>query len=767
MSIIKLTYRLFLLTSLLMITLLSRAEPFPYSQLHDSIRTIIRLRTHLLVRLNDISASDIDSLASRDIPLAFYEKDLIGEDHPTWLQKLAGRQKQIPVLTKSGRFKPVDGSLISIMDNDMDRVSLSSAIGDSLFTDSLFTFRELLYTDPDGKYDSRQFYRVWMQSGKVPNLIPATRSNYKELARITELMNTTQKIFGVIRTDKELLLHVSWKGYPHSKTNGYFCFPLLPGKTLPFMPYKPGYRFSPDIIYDSPGNRGFLKEFRALSLSSEFELTDHFIFGKQIMNLQRKNDSEIISNGVKSIQDENRGSCALFPGRAYMDAGTQSIGTLKPNFTVTAWIKPTQLGDNNSILGKGTYFVLKLHNGLLTYTMQGIKDYISPRSLVPLNRWTFISLVHSAYENRIRFYIDGKLTDQIDLISAYAESDHSLLIGSNLWEEFFVGAIGEIKIWQRELNEDEIRQQYLDSLNGHKKPLSRIFLWTLIPACIFLSAFLIRKRNRFSRRKRTILPAQAPDHDHLVASACERILCFGGLRVLNHQDVDIARKFSPKLRQLFVLIFLYSMNEKKGITTRNLSEILWPGISPQHAKNTRGTNIQNLKAILSSCTCMRLVFREKLWYLELDPSCYSDYADVLIRMEHLETLPREAPLPVDELKTLFKILGSGTLFPNMSESWLDPYVSKMSDRIVELGLTFLDRLDEIKHAALVYELADVISIHDPLNEPALNRKLSLLTLQGKLSLARTVYDHFVRLYQELYKERYPHDFRSITSRGEL
>ena len=765
MSIFKMTYRLFLITSLLMITMLSEAGQSLYSELPDSIRTTVRLRAHLLVSMKDFSDGELDSLVNRNIPLAFYEEDFTGEEHLFWIQKLSDQQNPIPVLTKSDQTKPFSGSLIVITGNDVDRVSLSSAIGDSLFADSLFTFRELLYTDPAGRCDSQMFYRIWLQSGKVPNLIPATRSNYKELARITELLNTTQKIFGVVRSDKGLL-HVSWKGYPDSKTNGYFCFPLISGKTLPFVPYKPGYRFSPDIIYDSPGNRGFWKEFRALSLSSEFELTDHFVFGKQIINLQRKNDTEIISNGVKLIHDENRGNCALFPGRAYVDAGAQSIGTLKPNFTVTAWIKPTQLGDNNSILGKGTYFVLKLQNGLLTYTMQGIKDYASDHSRVPVNQWTFISLVHSAYENRIRYYINGKLSDQIDLISAYTESDHTLLIGSNLWEEFFVGAISEIKIWQRELNEDEIHRQYLDSLNGHEKSLSYVSLWALIPLCILLTGFLIRKRYRISRRKTTVHPARLPDHDHLVASACERILCFGGLRVLNHQDVDISRKFSPKLRQLFVLIFLYSMNGQKGITTKKLSEILWPGMSPQHAKNTRGTNIQNLKAILASCTCMRLVFRDKLWYLELDPICYTDYADILTRMEQLETLPKDAPLPVEELRTLFKILSSGTLFPNMSESWLDPYISKTSDRIVELGLTFLDRLDEIKHAALVYELADVISIHDPLNEPALNKKLSLLTLQGKLSLAHTVYDHFARLYHELYQEPYPVDFRSITSGSE-
>ncbi|MGV8092703.1 MAG: LamG domain-containing protein [Mangrovibacterium sp.] len=758
----KLTYRLFLITGFLMIAMLSQAGQTLYSELFDSIRTSIRLRVHLLVNVNDFTTGDLDSLVDRNIPLAFYDQNIDSPEYMQWLQKLSFRQNQIPVLVKSVQTKPMAESVVLITDREVDRVQLSLTPPDSLFSDSLFTFNELLYVDPGNAANpgSDLFFSLWSQSGKVPNLIPVSRSNFRGIARIAELLNSTKNIFGVVRSGEKLLGHVSWKGYPHSKTNGYFCFPLLPSKTLPFVPYKPGYRFSPDIIYDSPGNRGFLKEFKALGLSSDFGLTDHFVSGNRIMNRQRKNDQEIISSGVELIHDEKRGECVLFPGRAYLDAGTQSISTLKPNFTVTAWIKPTRLSDNNSILGKGTYFVLKLHNGLLTYTMQGIKDYFSVHSRIPVNQWTFISLVHSAYENRIRFYINGQLTDQIDLLSAYRESDHTLLIGSNLWEEFFEGAIGEIKIWQRELNEDEIYRQYLGSINGNKKPLSSLFIWLLIPVCLLLTGFLVWKQDRVFRKKKAQTPVRNNDHVHSIA--CEKILCFGGLRVLNREGTDISRKFSPKLKQLFVLIFLNSVNGQKGINTKKLSEILWPGMSLQDSKNTRGTNIQNLKSILSLCSGIRLVFRDKFWLIELDPTCYSDYADSLTRIDELEKLPKDVPIPVLELKALLEILKAGTPFPNMTGSWLDPYISKLSDRIIELGLIFLDRLDEKRDATLLYELAEVISLYDPLNEPALNKKLCLLTHQGKLGLARTVYDHFARLYQELYQEPYPVDFRSIT-----
>lgn len=761
----KLTYRFLFLFGFLMTSLLPYAAPASYAVLPDSLRTAVRLKAHLLVSISDFSQTARDSLLLLRVPLALYEKDIILENGE-WVKKLALQQNLIPVYGTGSSIKTQQDQLVPIRESEADRVQLPAAGADSLFADSLFSFRELLLADPGASAGSRNslFFALWSQSGKLPGLIPGTPANYRQIAPLVRRLNATQKIFGAVRSGDKLLGGVSWKGYPHARTNGYFCFPLIQGKSLPLVPYKAGYRFSPDIIYDSPDNRGYLKEFKALALTSDFELTDHFIFNNRISNLVRKNDREIITTGVKLIRDPDRGECAWFEDRAYLDAGTQSREALRPNFTITAWIKPAKLGNNNSILGKGTHFVLKLHNGMLTYTMQGIKDYISRHSPIPVNQWSFISLVHSAYENRIRFYVNGKLTEQADLISPYTESDNTLLIGSNLWEEFFVGAIGEIKIWQRELNEEEIFRQYSGTPEETKGSRTAILLPVGL-GFLLLGASLLLKR-KVSRKKKLVIHPAPTDHEHIVAAACEKILCFGGLHLINQEGADISRKLSPKLKQLFILIFLHSQNGQKGIDTQKLSEILWPGMSSQNAKNTRGTNIQNLKSVLASCSSIRLVFKDKLWTIVVDQSCYCDYTDALRLIEKLENLPGEAAVPVDDLKILIKIANGGVLFSGINESWLDPSISKTSDRIVETGLTWLERTDKLKYASLAYELADMISLHDPLNEPALNRKLELLTRQGKLGLARIVYDQFAKLYQELYQEPYPHAFRSTTSGAE-
>jgi hypothetical protein len=221
----------------------------------------------------------------------------------------------------------------------------------------------------------------------------------------------------------------------------------------------------------------------------------------------------------------------------------------------------------------------------------------------------------------------------------------------------------------------------------------------------------------------------------------------------------VSKKFSPKIKQLFVLILLHSIGGLKGIGSKDLSDCLWPGMSAQNAKNIRGTNIQNLKALLASCTGIKLVFQDKLWLLEIADPYFIDYAFVESWLNESQLTDLE--VLANRLPELLSILKKGPLFSNMNESWVDQYVDRMSNRIIEYGLNLFRLLPEGRYDALLLEVAEVISINDLLNEPALRKKINILTRQGKLSLAHSVFDNFTRLYFELYREKYSGDFKSL------
>jgi len=762
---IKKAYAFFWILLLGCSSLFAGVQPDKVAILPDSVRLSVRLKAHLLINPEEISSDQLDSLQQKHVPLAF----LVSGGNRTKLKTLISHlpKENRPVIVVYSDSLPsgdpdFTGAIV-LPGNEMDKIQLPA---DPEVLQNKHSFREFLWmTGASDTLPSLDYFiRFWQQTGKLPNFIQVDAKNWTKAVDVVASLNNEQKIFGVARNGNQLLADVSWKDYPDRNTSGYFSFPVSPSPDFPLSPYKAGYQFSPDIILPSPENLRHMKVFNAVPLDPDFGLTDQFTFSKKVLNLQRKNDAEVINYGLDFVADNVRGNCAFFSGKAYLDGGLKSRLALKPNFSVTAWIKPTLLGRNNCILGKGKDFVLKIHGGLLTFTVQGVKDYYSAKTRIPADQWSFIGLVHTSSDNHISFYLNGELTEKISLLKPYTESDNTLLIGSNLWEEFFVGYISEIKIWDRELNQDEIRNEFLSGTNGAQLiPASRI-LWILL--FLGLMGFALwrwvfrRKRPEANLKFRADrVSARQPVAAADIRESQEKILCFGGLKVLNSEGKDISQKFSPKIRQLFVLIFLHSVAGQKGISSKKLSDCLWPGMNQQNAKNIRGTNIQNLKALLASCRAIKLVFEDKLWRLELAEGYFADYDFVESSLNAMNTAGSEIDL--NKLQELVLILKRGPLFPNIRESWLDPYIDRMSNRIIEFGVNLFRTIQEEKQDALLLDIAEIIILNDPLNEPALRKKIGILTRQGKLSLAHAVFDNFTKLYSELYQEKYHGDFKAL------
>ncbi len=755
-----LSYKFIFTILLNVISLFLAAE----SQEYHDIRQRLRLQSQLLVNPEELSEQQFDSLLLKKIPLAFLTSGEITEK----LQGMIARfpKDKLPVVVISeGKTPILDKNypeIIVLTGADLDKITANTNV--ETIKEKL-TCKEFLWVvvDSDSILSGDYFTRLWEQTGKMPNFIEVKPHAMTEFADLIRELNGRQKIFGVVRNGDRFLAGVSWKDLPNREANGYFSFPIKLSGSLPLSPYKAGYQFSPDIVLPSPENLRNLKVFNAVQLDRNFGLTDQYTFSKKISNLKRQNDDQIILYNIDFVRDENRGNCAFFSGNAYADGGLKSRAALKSNFSMTGWIKPTELGANNCILGKGKDFVLKIHQGKLTFTVQGVEDYFSAKTPIPINQWSFISLVHTDSKNRLSFYLNGKLTEKISLLTPYVDSDYTMLIGSNLWEEYFVGYMSEIKIWDRELNEEEIRNEYLSGNSTKEAIPSSWFLGLLL--LLGVLGFYLRRRlihkdqTEIDQKLEPDLVEVIPFSKSETLGNFEQICCFGGLKVIGIEGKDVSKKFSPKIKQLFVLILLNSIGDRKGIGSKELSEHLWPGMSSQNAKNIRGTNIQNLKALLASCSGMKLIFQDKLWFLEFTEQYFIDYAFVEAKLNEPDT--NDVEKLVSQLPKLLSILKKGTLLPNMSESWIDPYIDRMSNRIIEYGLSLFRMLPEEKYDALLLEVAEVISINDLLNEPALRKKISILTRQGKLSLAHAVFDNFAKLYFELYQEKYSGDFKAL------
>lgn len=733
-----------------MLILFEEARPAGklWNELSDSLKRQISLKSYVLLSSNQLhemvllresgSYFALDARAKNTNAMKLFARNLNNTD------------QYVPILGDSVMPRTqIPEGCVWINSGEINSLHLTKS--DSLPENEwpVFSVHPLLMLEASGStLPDSMLLNLWQTRGKMPNFI--SHDKLEEVSRSTKFLNNQRRIFGIVSSEEGPLSTVLLKDFPSRIISGHFSMPVL--GPLILKPYKAGYQFSPDVIYNAPNNERNSKVFRAIQLESKWELTDHFAFSNnKIENLCRSDQEEIITQNVSFIDDEQRDAVAYFKN-AYIDAGISSKAILSSAFSISVWIKPYELGENNSILGKGTNFVIKIRRGKLTFTMAGIKDYISENTPVELGKWTHVAVVYSEQEKNIKFYLNGKKTDQINLIANYTGSDHSLLIGSNLWEEFFSGCMDDVRIWERELNEQEIIAEY-QRIGSEKKSKwwYSLLILLVIPAFGFRKYFKpIPPATQIEKETPAIINANGLG---------DKILCFGGLRIICPDGTDISRKLSPKLKQLFVLILLHSGPGKKGISSKKMSELLWPGMSTANAKNIRGTNMQNLRQVLAPCTGLSIAFNDKMWSLETTSDFYCDYyqaEELLLQIENTGSSDQLHKLA----RKLTRVLKNGKFLPAVEASWMDTYHERFSNRILELCLSLPKQLAEPDYT-LELELADIAGLYDELNETVLKTKVRILTAQGKHSLAEIVYKSYIKLYAELYKSDYPVDFREL------
>ena len=305
-----------------------------------------------------------------------------------------------------------------------------------------------------------------------------------------------------------------------------------------------------------------------------------------------------------------------------------------------------------------------------------------------------------------------------------------------------------------------------ETFNG--KSRKNLFL-ILIPIILLISSailslYIIRKRRakRVSQDKiktdtggidkkfkkhATEEPGKKPDY---------QLVLFGGFQVFNLNNEDITNKFSPLLKELFLLIYLHTYKDNKGITSDQISEYLWFGKSESSARNNRAVNIAKLKTLLSEMGPVELTKKTGYWKIIGDTDIFkSDYHDFL------EISSSKVNLTKLNICRLCEITRKGGFLSNSSYEWLDDFKSDISDRIVETLVAFAEKCKLETDAEFIIQLADCIFNFDKVNEEAMELKCKAEYFLGNHSLAKMTYEKFVKEYQKLYAEEFKRSFNEL------
>ncbi|MCU0361955.1 MAG: hypothetical protein MUE32_01240 [Bacteroidales bacterium] len=234
---------------------------------------------------------------------------------------------------------------------------------------------------------------------------------------------------------------------------------------------------------------------------------------------------------------------------------------------------------------------------------------------------------------------------------------------------------------------------------------------------------------------------------------------FGDFQIVNSAGTDITRKFTPLLKELFLLIWFNSIRNDMGISNEKITDILWHGFSESSANNNKAVNIAKLRAILTKELWCDLSYKET-GYWKIDYKCRNVINDYY---EFIRITSSKQELSKPDVLRLIEFAIKGPLLKDLKYKWLDEFRVAVSNEMIARLVRYVRTLVIKDNPEHVIRVADAILNYDGVNEEAMENKCKSLISLGRHSVAKEVYDHYAGEYKALYGEAYSKSFSTIAN----
>ncbi|HNX55574.1 MAG TPA: hypothetical protein PKO30_08315 [Prolixibacteraceae bacterium] len=626
----------------------------------------------------------------------------------------------------------------------------------------------------NAKYETNQnpyliehIKNTWTNTGKTPNFIMLDRYENWVLG-IVSYLKGFRTIKGTITYNTQILDYVNWDK-TSSFTSGKYCFPVGPGDNLTLTPKSPGFRFTPETVTFNEPNQNIIQHFVATPLEITDDLEAHYTFDKGAHDFGI-NGFDGKPRNVKFANDSVRSSVAYFDEKSYIVLpGAEAFKMREHDFTVAAWIKIKEylpnkadycvIGTKNNSYQQGIHLLLRNRKPYFGFYNNDLRG----KTAIEAGKWYHLVWRYNKFSGEQAIFVNGKLDSRSVGHPAYKGRDN-LFIGQAGFSQqaYMYGEIDNLSIWSRALGEEEIwgmSKEVIEIVPIKNffvvyPVISRVLMAFLI-AMVIVLAYL--KIPFFRRKKQASTAETIRKIDKITIPKPDKnyIQLFGDFKVLDKNGDNISTQFTPKLKQLFLIILLYSQKNKNGISTKELTDILWMGHSSQSAKNSRGVTIRKLRLILESLDTVQINFHIDRWSMSFSENVYCDY------VECIRILKQEKIYDNDFNLKFYHIIQEGELFKGESYDWLDDFKGLVGNNIVDILMKFINELTLEADSELIMKLAERILETDPINEQALAFKLKILVRQNNYNLARFTFDRFCILYEELYGEKFDQKFDEL------
>jgi DNA-binding SARP family transcriptional activator len=270
--------------------------------------------------------------------------------------------------------------------------------------------------------------------------------------------------------------------------------------------------------------------------------------------------------------------------------------------------------------------------------------------------------------------------------------------------------------------------------------------------------FIVKKRNRSTNNiignhteVVSTFEYNVPEIE-LKPSSVNLLGCF---QTVDIDGINITGSFTPTISQLFVLIILYSVKNGQGISSQELTDILWYDKDVDSARNNRNVNFSKLRLLLKKVGDLELINNNSYWSIQIGKDVFCDYKNV---MYLIDLIKKQQQLNLDVVHEFVNIASRGVLLPNVQDEWLDSFKGDYTNLVIET-LTHLSKIADIStNLVLLLRISDAILLHDNIDEDAAKLKVYALYNLGKKGQAKQYFEKFLEEYKSLMGNSFKESF---------
>ena len=271
----------------------------------------------------------------------------------------------------------------------------------------------------------------------------------------------------------------------------------------------------------------------------------------------------------------------------------------------------------------------------------------------------------------------------------------------------------------------------------------------LLIGLFFVVFFCVRRKRRETPPAKSISSfsgsaAKTPVVELKTPVSTVKLL--GGFQVFDKEGVDITDNFTPIVKQILLYLLLNTVKDGKKVTSEKLDETFWFEMDKASASNNRSVNVRKLRLLLEKVGDISIVNKTSYWFVEMGDRVVCDYKNIMLLLKKTK---EEKRVSANILTAILDIAQNGTLLPNLNAEWADGYKSEYSTLLIEVLLKSVLLPEVESDLNLQVKIANVILLHDNIDEEAVRIKCRALFLLGQKGASKQCFDKFAQEHLRL------------------